>query len=631
MSEDLGKYRSQFSDVSTYAYALDLVRRNRQNQQDQQDSNSKSAIFLDLACGNGPLAESVEKQLGLTYVGIDLEGPWLRALDDSGFEAHAADLSASFDAVFNQVSEIIGTRRVAAISMLDGLEHLVDSESVLQLIAAIAQRHQALCVFSVPNVAHRDVGIKLALGRWNYTETGLLDTTHVRFFTAESLSSVLREAGLHVVDKADLHLDESDQHFPAAHPALSAATSIGKLYRAVRDGSDPNATVNQFVWLCLPGPIAPPTLEAPRLPTEPFLTVIVRTQGKRRQEFRECLLSLAAQTTSDFDVLIMGHDLTSTGRATVDSAVNELPDGLRERVRVIEVAGGGRARPLNVGFESARGEYCVVLDDDDFVLAHWAQSFRDLHETSPGTLLRTRCAVQSHTRIETLGVDATTATSSLSLPYDADFSLAKHLVLNQTPFMTVAFPRALFTQLGYRFDESLTTTEDWDYLLRTAALVGVTSSPEVTAVYRRWQSVETSYSKHAEREWHVNQSIVDRKIDQLPLLLQPGEVAHIRRFVRVAYNIRDGDAHGPIGEDSRRLATLQEAILVLNSRRWRYTRALRLVSEVVLRRKAVDLPTLATMSAEEISAALDQVRQSRSWRIVPLRRVGSPRDQNQDA
>ncbi len=623
MTADKEKYLSQFSDVSTYACALDLVRRNSASLTSQHDSNSEPAIFLDLACGGGPLAGPVEQQLGLTYVGVDLEGPWLRGLTDSGFEAHAADLSMPFDVALDRVTTIIGERRVAAISMLDGLEHLVDSESVLRLIATISQRHHALSVFSVPNVAHRDVGIKLALGRWDYTDTGLLDTTHVRFFTAESLTTALKEAGLHVVEKADLHLKESDQHFPVTHPALSASSSVGQLYRAVRDGADANATVNQFVWLCLPGPaVVAGTVDdgsQEAAGDEPFLSVVVRTQGKRKQELRECLLSLTAQTTSDFEVLVMAHDTTAAGAEVVDRAVRELPDGLRERVQVIEVTGGGRARPLNIGFGNARGEYCVVLDDDDFVMAHWAQSFKDLHASHPGTLLRTRCAVQSHTRIETLGVSATTATSALSMPYDSDFSLAKHMVMNQTPFMTVAFPRALFVDLDYRFDETLTTTEDWDYLLRAAALVGVTSSPEVTAVYRRWNTVDTSYSQHAEDEWRLNHAIVERKLDQLPLLLQPGEAAHIRRFVKMAYNIRDADTPVALAQDYSRLALLQEAILVLTSRRWRYSRPLRLPSELLLRRRPVNLSSLATMSADEISNAIDQVRRSRSWNVWPSR------------
>ncbi len=70
-----------------------------------------------------------------------------------------------------RLEEVIAGRPVGSISVLDAIEHFADGDEVLQAIAEIARKNLALVVVSVPNVTHRDIGAKLAFGRWNYTAT----------------------------------------------------------------------------------------------------------------------------------------------------------------------------------------------------------------------------------------------------------------------------------------------------------------------------------------------------------------------------------------------------------------------------------------------------------------------------
>lgn len=519
---------------------------------------------------------------------------------------------------------------MTAIVVGEGLESFTDAKSVLSTLSTIASESTASVLVSVPNAGSHVVGLNLAVGRW-YKHHDISRTERpVRLFTGESLDRAVHDAGLHVVERSSARLDVNGLGSPSVPGVLSPSTSAGRLYRSLRDAHDPYGADERFVWLCLPGPRLAggdmPSDKATALPdTEPFLSVVIRTQGKRSPAFRECLLSLAAQTTTDFEVLVMGHNLTESGRREVESCIRWLPGPLHERVRLIEVQGGGRPHPLNVGFDHARGQYCAVLDDDDFVLAHWVETFASAAAHTPGTLVRARCAVQSHSPLATLGRTGTGATSGMTLPYETEFSLASHLVMNQTPFMSVAFPRFLHTEMNYRFDETLSTTEDWDYLLRTASVVGVTSSPEVTAVYRRWESAETSYSLHVAEEWQANQAAVDRKIDGTAIVLQAGEVAHLRRLVKRAYGMAGVPADTD-SEDRRRAALLEEAILVLSSRRWRYTRLLRLPARVLRGRKPVTYSSLVTMTADQLAEAVAAIRSSRSWKVVPTRRMSRYRD-----
>ncbi len=86
-----------------------------------------------------------------------------------------------------------------AIVYGDVLEHLNDPLPVLvALDRALAADGRV--IVSVPNVAHLWVRFSLALGRWDYADRGILDRTHLRFFTRRSFAALLRDAGLSVED-----------------------------------------------------------------------------------------------------------------------------------------------------------------------------------------------------------------------------------------------------------------------------------------------------------------------------------------------------------------------------------------------------------------------------------------------
>ncbi|HEU5194211.1 MAG TPA: class I SAM-dependent methyltransferase [Methylomirabilota bacterium] len=84
-----------------------------------------------------------------------------------------------------------------AIVYGDVLEHLRDPARVLcELNRKLAP--SAPAVISVPNVAHLWMRLSLAAGRFEYGERGILDRTHLRFFTRRSFRALLTAAGLRV-------------------------------------------------------------------------------------------------------------------------------------------------------------------------------------------------------------------------------------------------------------------------------------------------------------------------------------------------------------------------------------------------------------------------------------------------
>lgn len=607
------KYDYDFWDGSTYARALGLLERTIGMQA------SPGALVLDLACGAGALATAVSRVLGATYLGIDGDESFRSSVEKRGGEFARVDLDVPREEMLDQLRSVIGMRRVCAVVMLDGLEHMVRHDDVLGALRELAHEHDAPVVLSVPNVAHRDVGLKLMMGRWDYTDAGLLDQTHVRFYTELSLRNSLAMSGLHVVDRDDVILESSDQAFPEVHPVLQRRTTIRLFLDMVRQVAENTSAINQFVWLCHSGPRHVPVHSGPS--DEPFLSVLIRTRGRRLHELRETLLCLLAQSSADFEVLLLLHGAGEATRSAIGDLLAEFPPGLTSNMRVVNVHGGTRARPLNVGFEQAAGRYVAVLDDDDHVMAHWVETFKNLEEEAAGRLIRARCATQGAEVLTVRGRAGSSATSMLSLPYDAEFSLLAHLIDNQTPFMSVAFPRGVFGHLGLRFDESLSTTEDWDFLLRSASLVGVHDSPEITAIYRRWSNSPASHTDHRQSEWVSNRSAIDRKMDVQPILLPPGEARALReRLLAPPVPVAPDPARAQAEFLRGRELALHEVLALLGSRSWRITRPIRVLGWI--RGRPVRLQDLLTADQRSLEDMAAGIRSSRSWRLA---RALSPR------
>lgn len=571
------------------------------------------AILLEIACGRGLLATR-HALSNTTYVGVDSD-PDLRPLVEAhGGEFAEADLALPGEQVAARLREIVGGRRVHAIVFLGGLAKLTMPGAVLGAIRDVAHAHGAPVIVGVPNVAHRDIGLKLVMGRWDYTEEGLLANGSTRFYTQQSLENTLSTHGLHVVARSDVIAEGSDQSFPPSHPLLQKRTTIRTFLDMVRQGADTQSAVGHFVWLCHSGPqYASAPVPSAR---DVFLSVLIRTRGRRLHELRETLLCLLAQSVDDFEVLLLLHNVGESVRAAVDGLLAEFPVQLTSHIRVVAVHGGTRARPLNVGFAQAAGRYVAVLDDDDHVMAHWVETFRNLEEEASGRLIRARCATQESEVLEVRGRSASSSTRGLEFPYDAEFALLTHLIYNQTPFMSVAFPRGVFDHLGLRFDESLSTTEDWDFLLRSASLIGVADSLEITAIYRRWANSPASHTDHRLGEWVSNRSAIDRKMDLQPILLPPGEARVLRERI-LAPPAPPGPSRDRIDLESIRARerAMHEVLALMGSRSWLLTSPLRALG-VIAGQPRIRLRDVLLLDEDGLVGVAAQIRSSLSWRFA---------------
>lgn len=89
-------------------------------------------------------------------------------------------------------------RSYRVIVCADVLEHTVDPVGVLRQIRRVAA-DDALFIISLPNVAHIAVRLLLLLGKFPQMERGILDRTHLHFYTLDTARAMLAEAGLETI------------------------------------------------------------------------------------------------------------------------------------------------------------------------------------------------------------------------------------------------------------------------------------------------------------------------------------------------------------------------------------------------------------------------------------------------
>jgi 2-polyprenyl-3-methyl-5-hydroxy-6-metoxy-1,4-benzoquinol methylase len=112
----------------------------------------------------------------------------------------------------------------------DVLEHLPDPLAVLRACRQVLLPG-GYVVISLPNIAHADIVLSLFAGRFNYNETGLLDRTHLRFFTSDTIDELLLQAGFQMLDlrrvlrpvfETELGLDPAEFPRDVVEQALAA-------------------------------------------------------------------------------------------------------------------------------------------------------------------------------------------------------------------------------------------------------------------------------------------------------------------------------------------------------------------------------------------------------------------------
>ena len=207
-------------------------------------AHASPGVVVDLGCGTAELAGPLTA-LGFQYVGYDIDAATVQSLCEQGIDARQCDLAVDDAAAL--VEAALDGRPLAAVTAIDVVEHIPDFEPLLRALSVVSGRHGALLGVSIPNVAHEDLAVKLLAGRWDVTELGLLDATHVNLFDERRVEQAMSTAGFAEVARNDVELTRTEQGLLVEHPFVDPHTSIGEWLRHLRTIAGTHATTYQFV------------------------------------------------------------------------------------------------------------------------------------------------------------------------------------------------------------------------------------------------------------------------------------------------------------------------------------------------------------------------------------------------
>lgn len=151
--------------------------------------------ILDVGCAEGLIGENLKQQgLANEVIGIELSSDAARAAEARLDRVICGDLE-SMDLMQ------LGLQKQSFDFVLcaDILEHLCDPWKEIGILTNLL-KNKGMLIVSIPNVRHWSVVFPLLFkGEWQYQSQGILDRTHLRFFTRKTAIALVADAGLNIV------------------------------------------------------------------------------------------------------------------------------------------------------------------------------------------------------------------------------------------------------------------------------------------------------------------------------------------------------------------------------------------------------------------------------------------------
>ena len=306
------------TDASRCAYDIDLG----------SDTTAKKVIelvgqdkrVLELGCATGHMSR-VLVESGCSVVAIEIDAEAAAVASERCERVIVGDLE-QLDLTYELEGDFFDVVLAA-----DVLEHLKDPPPLLLSLRRFL-RSDGYLVVSVPNVVHGSVRLAVLGGEFPYADLGILDRTHLRFYTRSTLEEMLGEGGFAIgeLHRQKRELDGSEVPFDADKLPPGLADSLG---------DDPEALTYQFVARARPVgvDVQSPSVQEGRARAEQRLAAAEGASRARRR------LEL------ELDALRRSQDEATTKIGELEAAYADVASraqGIEERIAGAEARGDER-------------------------------------------------------------------------------------------------------------------------------------------------------------------------------------------------------------------------------------------------------------------------------------------------
>lgn len=147
---------------------------------------------LDIGCWTGNLGKLLIEKKNCIVDGLDFKSDVLESAQKNGYrKTFLINLNSE------HCDLTVINKKYQVVIFADVLEHLLHPVMVLSHLKDYITPHGKV-IISLPNVAFILNRIQLLLGHWNYKDYGILDKTHLRFYTIQSAVKMVESSGLRI-------------------------------------------------------------------------------------------------------------------------------------------------------------------------------------------------------------------------------------------------------------------------------------------------------------------------------------------------------------------------------------------------------------------------------------------------
>lgn len=321
--------------------------------------------ILDIGCAAGMLGYELKQKLGAEVWGVEYVA--------SVAKEAATRLDRVISGAIEDGLEQLPDRYFDTIICADVLEHLINPWQLLKALASKLTADGEIVV-SIPNVRHWQVIRTLLEGSWRYEDAGILDRTHLRFFTKSDAIKLFESSGYEIINGEAISYEGDNAPPDAVVKALKiAGLAVDTLAEESRH--------YQYLLVARPSNT---TIDAKEL-HEPSsyhdLTSIIILTRNQLPLTKICFASIIANTPEPYELIVIDN-------GSSDGTVEWLREQAEAdtRIRLIENSvNKGFAAGCNQGITAAHGEYLLLLNNDTVVTPGWLSGLREVLDRYPDT------------------------------------------------------------------------------------------------------------------------------------------------------------------------------------------------------------------------------------------------------
>ncbi len=394
-------------------------------------------VILDVGCGTGVVGARLRQRQACEVWGIES--------DPDAAGAARAVLDRVIETPVEAAAAVLPAGHFDTLIAADVLEHLPDPWGTLRVLARCLAP-AATVLISLPNLQHHDVVRDLLRGRFTYVPAGILDLSHLRFFTRQSAIDLARIAGLTVERVTPIYATSRDRRAvrrrrPPPDLPPSPDVPLGDFY------------AQQFLIVARGG-------ETPRDTSRVRVSIVMLTWN-RVEVTRQAIDSLRASTRQPYELIVVDNGSTDGTPAYLDRLA-------REGVRVVRNSvNRGVAAGWNQGLRLATGDCLMVLNNDVLVAGDWLERMtRTAYQVPRAGLVGCRATAVGGPQLLTPDY-ADPADFPLFARRYATLAEGSWFELPRVVAVAMLWRREVYERVG-EFDERFTPAsfEDDDYSLR---------------------------------------------------------------------------------------------------------------------------------------------------------------------